>query len=137
MTNKSSHFQHSNVLRLAFPDFHLLTEWGNLPQYKDFDKDKFQADLKTCRFDKNDRSGFKEIIPSVFSKYVPVKKNNIRGSEAPFMAKNLHNELMKRSGLRNKYFKSKSLTARENYNIQRNFGKKLFKNHPKRNISIT
>ena len=34
---------------------------------------------------------------------------------------------MKRSRLRNKYLKSKSLTDRKNYNMQRNFCKKLLR----------
>ena len=43
------------------------------------------------------------------------------------MTKNLHKEIMKRSILRNKYLKSKSLTSRKNYNMQRNFCKKLLR----------
>ena len=43
------------------------------------------------------------------------------------MTKNLHKEIMKRSRLRNKYLKSKSLTDRKNCNIQRNFCKKLLR----------
>ena len=74
--------------------------------------------MKTCRFDTNDIKSFKETILSVFNKYAPIKKKYIRANEAPFMTKNLHKEIMKRSRLRNKYLKSKSLTDRKNYNIQ-------------------
>ena len=35
------------------------------------------------------------------------------------MTKNLHKEITKRSRLRHKYLKIKSLTDRKNYNIQR------------------
>ena len=83
--------------------------------------------MKTCRFDTNDIKSFKETILSVFNKYAPIKKKYIRANEAPFMTKNLHKEIMKRSILRNKYLKSKSLTGRKNYNIQRNFCKKLLR----------
>ena len=65
-------------------------------------------------------------ILSVFSKYAPIKKKYIQANEAPFMTKNLHKEIMKRSRLRNKYLKSKSLTDRKNYNIQRNYQKRIF-----------
>ena len=41
--------------------------------------------------------------------------------------KNWHQEIMKRSRLRNKYLKPKSLTDRKKYNIQRNFCKKLLR----------
>ena len=43
------------------------------------------------------------------------------------MTKNVHKEIMNQSRLRNKYLKSKSLTDRKNYNIQRNFSKKLLR----------
>ena len=46
----------------------------NYCNYKNFDKDKFQADMKTRFFDESDISSFKEIILSVFNKYAPVKK---------------------------------------------------------------
>ena len=52
--------------------------------YKNFENDKFQADIKTYRFDENDRSSFKETILSVFNKYAPIKKKYIRANEAPF-----------------------------------------------------
>ena len=54
-----------------------------------------------------------------------MKKKYSQANEAPFMRKNLHKEIVKRSRLRNKYLKSKSLIDRRNYNIQRNFCKKL------------
>ena len=71
--------------------------------YKNFDNDKFQGDAKTSRFDKNDINSFKKTILSVFNKYAPVKKKNIRANEANFMTKSWHKEIMKRSRLRNKY----------------------------------
>ena len=82
-------------------------------------------DVKTCGFDKKDINGFKETTLSVFNKYAPIKNKYIRENEAPFMTKKLHKEIMKWSKLRNKYLKSKPLTDREKYNIQRNLCKKL------------
>ena len=52
--------------------------------------------MKTCGFDKNDISSFKETTLSVFNKYALIKKN-IRSIEAPLMAKSLHKEIMERS----------------------------------------
>ena len=65
--------------------------------YKNFNNDRFQAGIKTCGFDTKDINSFKETILSVFSKYAPIKKKYIRANEAPFMTKNLHKEIMKRS----------------------------------------
>ena len=52
------------------------------------------------------------------------------------MTKYLHKEIMKLSRLRNKHLKSKSLTDRKNYNIQRNFVRN-FEEPTKNNISVT
>ena len=81
--------------------------------YKNFNNDRFQADIKTCGSDPKDINSFKETILSVFNKYAPIKKKYIRANEAPFMTKNLHKEIMKQSRLRNKYLKSKSLTDKK------------------------
>ena len=43
------------------------------------------------------------------------------------MTKKVHQEIMKRPRLRNKYLKFKSSTDRKNYNIKRNFCKKLLR----------
>ena len=82
-------------------------------------------DIKTCEFDTKNINSFKETILSVFSKYAPIRKKYIRANVGVFMTKILHKEIMKRSRLKIKYLKSKSLTDRKNYNIQRNFCKKL------------
>ena len=95
--------------------------------YNNFDSDKFQVDIKTCEFDKNNKNSFKGTILSIFNKYAPIKKKTIRVNEASFMTKNLHKETMRWSRSRNKYLKSKSLTDRKNYNMQRNFCKKLLR----------
>ena len=41
------------------------------------------------------------------------------------MKKELHKAIMKRSSLRDKVLKAKSITNRKNYNVQRNYFKKL------------
>ena len=88
--------------------------------YKHFNNDRFQAEIQSCEIDARDINSFKEIILLVFNKYAPIKKKYIRANEAPFMIKNLHKEIMKRSRLRNN-LKPKSLTHRKNHNMQRNF----------------
>ena len=59
--------------------------------YKNFDNDEFQTDIKICRLDKNDINSFKKTILSVFNKYAPMKKKYIRAKEAPL----LEEEIMK------------------------------------------
>ena len=71
--------------------------------YKNFDNDKFQSDIKICGFDTNDVNSFKETFLSVFNKYALIKNKYIGANEAPFMIKNLHKEIMKWAKLRDKY----------------------------------
>ena len=102
LTNKPSYFQHSNVFETGLSNFHLLTvtefKMGfqklkpqviTYRNYKNFNNDRFQADIKTCGFDTKDINSFKETILSVFNKYIPMKKKYIRANEAPFMTKKL------------------------------------------------
>ena len=78
LTNKPSYFQHNNVFETGLSDFHLLTVtefkigFQKLkPQvitylnYKNFNNDRFQAEIKTCGFDAKDINSFKETILSV------------------------------------------------------------------------
>ena len=123
LTNKPSYFQHSNVFEAGLFNFHLLTVTefkmgfqkltSSSSNYKNFDNDKFQTDIKTCEFDTNDINSFKETILSVFNKHALIKKKYILANEASFMTRNLHEKIMKWSRLRNKYLKSKSLTNRK------------------------
>ena len=72
----------------------------------------------------------KEKLHSVsfhLDKHAPIKRKYIRANEAPFMVKDLHKAIMKRSKLRNKFLKSRNLSDRKNYTSQRNLCKKLLK----------
>ena len=64
----------------------------------------------------------------IFNKPAPIKRKYIRANEAPFMTKNLHKAIMKRSKFINKFLKSRNLSDRKNYAPQRNVCKKLLKN---------
>ena len=57
-----------------------------------------------------------------------IKRKYIRANRAPFITKDLHNAIMKRSKLKVKFLKSRTLSDRKNYTSQRNLCKKLLKN---------
>ena len=67
----------------------------------------------------------------IFNKHDPIKRKSVRANEASFMTKELHKVVMKRSRLRNKFLKTKSITDRKNYNFQRNYCKKLIRSTKK------
>ena len=61
-----------------------------------------------------DQEGFMKIVFHIFNKHVPIKRNYIRANEAPFMTKDLHKAIKKRSKLRNKFLKSRNLFDSKN-----------------------
>ena len=141
LTNKPNYFQHSNVFETGLSDFHLLnvTEFKmgfqklppkivNYRDYKNFHNEKFRSNISKFDFDASDLEGFKNTIFCIFSYHAPIKKIYIRAKEAPFMTKELHKAIMKRSKVRNKFLKSKTLSDRKAYTSQRNFCKKLLRN---------
>ena len=54
-----------------------------------------------------DLEGLKKIVFRIFNKHSPIKRKYIHANEAPFMTKDLHKTIMKRSKLRNKFLKSR------------------------------
>ena len=89
--------------------------------YKIFGNAKFSDDVNNFTFDKLDVSNFKETIFNIFDKHTPIVQKYLRANEAPFMTKELHREIMKKSRLRNNFFRIKYQEDRLKYNKQRNF----------------
>ena len=140
LTNSPGYFQHSNVFETDISDFHLLIvtqlKMGfqkKLPKIitcrdnKKIDNAKFRDDVNNFAFDQFDVSNFKETIFNTFDKHAPIKQKYLRANEAPFMTKELHKEIMKRSRLRNNFLRTKSQEDRLKYNKQRKFCKKLLR----------
>ena len=143
LTNRLNYFQQNNVFETGLSDFHMMvaTELKMGFQklkphivayrdYKHFDNKKFQSDIENCASEKNLKC-FKETVFCIFNKHAPIKRKYVRANEAPFMAKELHKAIMKRSRLRNKFLKTKSITDRKNYNVQRSYCKKLLRSTKK------
>ena len=91
----------------------------------------FDQTLKLVLKRKKNLKCFKGNYFCVFSKHAPIKRKYVRAHEAPFTTKELHKAIMKRFRLRNKFLKAKSITDRNNYNIQRNYCKKLLRSTKK------
>ena len=62
---------------------------------------------------------FKDTVFWIFNKHVPMKRKYIPANEAPFMKKELHKAIMKRSRLRNRFLKNKNEINRNNYKVRR------------------
>ena len=95
--------------------------------YKRFDNNAFRHDIEKCSFNRADLKTFNETLLCIFNKYTRMKRKYVRANEVPFMTKELHKAIMKRSRLRNKFLKNKNEINRNNYKVQRNYCKKLLK----------
>ena len=140
LTNRPSYFQRSAVFETGLSDFHLLamTEFKTSFQkrepkiikyrdYKNFDNNKFRSEILKRNFNYTDLRTFKETVFNIFNKYAPIKRKYVRANEAPFMTKELHKAIMKRSRLRNKFLKNRTENNQKNFEHQRNFCKKLLR----------
>lgn len=56
-----------------------------------------------------------------------MKRKYVRANEEPFMTKELHEAIMKRSRLKNNFLENKNKIYIKNYNVQKNYCKKLLK----------
>ena len=131
LTNQPTLFQHSTVLETGLSDFHVLTVTEfkmnfqkcmphiiTYRNYKNYDNDVFRSEIQSfCSLNETNLGLFKESIFCIFNKHAPIRKKYLRANKAPFMTKELHNAVMKRSRYRNKFLKDKSQTNRENYKI--------------------
>ena len=84
--------------------------------YKKIDNAEFCDDINNFAFDQSDVSKFKGIMFNIFDKHAPIKQKYLRENEAPFMTKELHREIMKRSRLFNNFLRTKSQESRLKYN---------------------
>ena len=144
LTNRPNLFQHSSTFETGLSDFHHLTVtefkmgFHKLKpkvivyrDYRNFDNAKFRYDIVTATSNVDDFGMYKSTIFKIFNRHVPIKKKYIRANEAPFMSKELHKVIMKRSRLRNKFQEHRTNTNKKNHSIQRNLCKKLLKNTKK------
>ena len=99
----------------------------NYRDYTSFDNEKFWSDIWKMNLNAAHVGGFMKTVFRIFIKHAPIKRKYFRVIEAPFMTKDLHKAVMKRSKLRSKFLKSRKLSDRKNYTSQRTICKKTVK----------
>ena len=123
------HFKHTPAFENGLSDFHKIVvtcfkDTYERPQpiniqyrsYKNFDRNAFLSDLQAIPFEEAHISPnselayekFKMLCSEVSDKHAPLKHRVLRGSQAPFMTKDLSKQIMIRSRLRNKFSKHKT-----------------------------
>ena len=109
-------FQRSSPKELVYRD------------YKNFDRLTFKRELEEKLNQQiNEYKHFEQIFLEVLNTHAPRKRNLLRASHVPYMAKALRKAIMKRSELESKYVKNKTNENLKSYKKQRNFCSKLYK----------
>ena len=140
LTNRLSYFQRSTLFGTGLSDFHLLTitefetsfqrrepKISKYRDYKNFDNKKIRSEILKRNVNYTDLKTFKKTVFNIFNKYAPIKRKYVRANEAPFMNKQPHKAIMKRSRLRNEFLKDRTENNQKNFKRQRNFCKKLLR----------
>ena len=99
--------------------------------YKKLNNNAFRSEIQSLCSSEADLRFFIYSIFHIFNKHAPIKKKYLRANENPFMTKELHVAIMKRSRLRNNFLREKNQANKDNYKIQRNFCQKTFAKNQK------
>ena len=121
LTNFSRSFFSTKTITTGISDFHkmVLTILRNkYPKrdpkvieyrcYRNMDRREFRKNLKHSLSGANNIEEFHNIYLRTLDIHAPLKKKTIRTNPAPYMTKNLRKAIMRRSALKNKFFRDKS-----------------------------
>ena len=97
--------------------------------YKNFSNERFRSLISNRNVNLQDHNvldSFLEICKYPLDETAPLKEKCIRANNSPFMNKTTSTEIMKRTRIRNKFFRNKFLKERTEanrraYNVQRNY----------------
>ena len=95
--------------------------------YKNFDTDAFQCELKLKLQSINNYESFESVFLNMLNKHAPLKKKFLRGNPAPYMTKQLRKAIMRRSELESKYLKNRTVDNKAKFKKQKNYCSKLYK----------
>ena len=140
LSNTPRSFQSTCVIETGLSDFHLMTltvlkksfrkfhpRLINYRSYKNFSSEAFRESLleKLSKeiFENNDEGlqRFCNINLQVLNQHAPQKIKYVRGNQMPFMTKQLSEEIMKSSRLRNNFLRNRTEENKILYNRQRNY----------------
>ena len=149
ITNSIMGFQNTTAVAIGLSDFHkiIVTVCKNsFPKskpkeiiyrnYKNFDTDAFQCELKLKLQSINNYESFESVFLSVLNKHAPLKKKFLRGNPAPYMTKQLRKAIMRRSELESKYLKNRTVDNKTKFKKQKNYCSKLCKKERRKFILI-
>ena len=145
ITNFANSFQSTKTVSTGLSDFHkmVLTVLKNKfvkikPKeveyrcYKTVNREIFRYELSSSLSGVSSLEEFNDIYLSLLNVHAPIKKKTVRINQAPYMTKTLRKAIMKRSALKNKFYREKTLITESMYKKQRNFCSRLYKKEKKK-----
>ena len=144
LTNCPKSFQNTLTIESGLSDFHKLivtvlkVKHEKVPpkiihyrDYKSFDSSKFfqKQQLKLSKLDVSslDFGSLKVCFMELLNKIAPLKTKCMRANHSKFVTKEVSKTVMRRTKLRNKFLKKKTLESSAKYNKQRNICVSLIK----------
>ena len=141
LTNTPQSFQNTTTIATGLSDFHKMVVTvmktvcpKNDPKiiyyrdYKKFELPAFRGELRNKLKESKvvGYANFETIFLQILDKHAPIKQKVARGNDKPFMNTTLRKAIMRRSALKNKYYKYKTEESHQAFKKQKNFTKRLF-----------
>ena len=144
ITNQPNFFQNTKVIETGLSDFHklsvsvLMTIFKKQPpkiisyrEYRNYSPARFSSELlnllSVYGIPDISNDDFVNIFMFLLNIHAPIKHKYIRANNNPFVMKELRKAIMRRSKLRNRYNKLKTMEANVAYKRQRNMCTSLLK----------
>ena len=130
LTSRQSLHQFTKVFEAGISGHHLLIYTMLKPTYtkmepkvlskrcfKNFSEQSFLQDLKQGLSNTGNFSDFNNEFKNTLNNHAPIKTSKVRGNTKPHVNKNLREEIMKRSNLKNIVNKSGKIEDKKRYGI--------------------
>ena len=128
------------ALRMRFPKLKVLhTDYTNFLNETFINFLKFKLGNQFISPEKNGFLNFHKICRETLNKYAPRERKTIRRSESLFINNEISNAIMKRTELRNKILRHKTVDSRQAFVKQRNYCVSLLKKSKRnyyRNLNV-
>ena len=149
LTNSYRSFQGTTTITTGLSDFHKLAvtvmkttfpkakpKTIQYRDYKNFALDNFKSELR-CKLGKEETDNyatFELIFLEVLGNHAPMKRKILRANDKPYMTKVLRKAIMRRSQLKNKYYKDKSPEAKLAFKKQKIYTNRLLKREKRKKL---
>ena len=100
--------------------------------YKRFNINNFECHLKNSITNNgNQYARFEKVFLKVLDEHAPIKKKTVRANDKPYMTKTLRKAMMRRTFLKNKFYKNPNDETKASYRKQKNFTDRLLRKEKK------